>query len=125
MDEFFERTSAMKRYLVDDQEYIVEYIKAFKLIDGEAHYLIKWKGFNDTYNSWEPEDHLEFHPAEYDWECAIPESIRRNLRKRPVEETNLHNQEGLRRSLRNRPVEEEVWEEDEEFNELLKRQFGY
>ena len=79
MDEFFERAASMEKYLYDDQEYIVEYIKGFRLVDGEAHYLIKWRGFNDDYNTWEPEDNLNDHPAEYEWECAIPLSISNNL----------------------------------------------
>lgn len=81
MDEFFERTSAMEQYILD-QRYIVEYIKAFKVIDGVPHYLIKWEGFNNEYNSWEPEECLDLHPREYEWECAIPSSVRRVMRKR-------------------------------------------
>jgi hypothetical protein len=81
MDEFFERTSAMEEYLFE-QDYVVEFIKAFKIEDGVPKYLIKWEGFNDSYNSWEPEECLDLHPREYEWECAIPSSVRRMMRKR-------------------------------------------
>jgi hypothetical protein len=82
MDEFFERTIAMEKYLFEEQPYVVEYIKAFKIEDEVPKYLIKWEGFNDSYNSWEPEECLEFHPREYEWKCAIPSSVRRMMRKR-------------------------------------------
>jgi len=81
MDEFFERTTAMEEYLFE-QDYVVEFIKAFKIEDGVPKYLIKWEGFNDSYNSWEPEECLDLHPREYEWECAIPSSVRRMMRAR-------------------------------------------
>jgi hypothetical protein len=81
MDEFFDRTTAMEEYLFD-QTYVVEFIKAFKIEDGVPKYLIKWEGFNDSYNSWEPEECLDLHPREYEWECAIPSSVRRMMRAR-------------------------------------------
>jgi hypothetical protein len=81
MDEFFDRTTAMEEYLFE-QPYVVEFIKAFKIEDGVPKYLIKWEGFNDSYNSWEPEECLDLHPREYEWECAIPSSVRRMMRAR-------------------------------------------
>jgi hypothetical protein len=68
MDEFFEITNAMGRYLYDDQPYEVEYIKDSKKCKGKTFYLIKWEGFNEKYNTWEPRDNLELPPSEYTWE---------------------------------------------------------
>jgi hypothetical protein len=68
MDEFFERTNAMERYLYDDQPYEVECIKDSKKCKGKTFYLIKWEGFNEKYNTWEPKDNLEYPPSEYMWE---------------------------------------------------------
>ena len=68
MDEFFERTKAMKKYLFDDQPYAVECIKDSKKVKGKMFYLIKWEGFNESYNTWEPRSSLYHPPNEYIWE---------------------------------------------------------
>jgi hypothetical protein len=68
MDEFFEITNAMGRYLYDDQPYEVECIKESKKCKGKTFYLIKWKGFNEKYNTWEPRENLDHPPNEYPWE---------------------------------------------------------
>jgi hypothetical protein len=38
--------------------YDVEEILDCQPIDGQPHYLIKWLGYNDTENTWEPEEHI-------------------------------------------------------------------
>lgn len=68
MDEFFEKTKAMKKYLFEDQPYTVECIKDSKKCKGKTFYLIKWEGFNEKYNTWEPRESLIDHPTEYIWE---------------------------------------------------------
>jgi hypothetical protein len=37
----------------------IEAIKKKKVKDGEVHYLVKWKGWNNRYNQWKTEDELE------------------------------------------------------------------
>ena len=39
--------------------YEVESVQDVKLVDGSYYFLIKWKGYNEQCNSWEPEHHLE------------------------------------------------------------------
>lgn len=37
---------------LDETEFIVEKILDRKVADGEVFYYLKWKGFNDTENTW-------------------------------------------------------------------------
>lgn len=40
------------------EEYHVEEIRDMKKIDGKTMYLIKWKNYPESENSWEPPKHL-------------------------------------------------------------------
>lgn len=42
----------------DEQEYEVEKVLGKALVDGKEHYLIKWKGYPTSENTWEPTKHL-------------------------------------------------------------------
>jgi len=42
-------------------EYIVEAIRDHKFYKGQTVYLIKWQGYSDDENTWEPEVHLLPH----------------------------------------------------------------
>jgi hypothetical protein len=43
---------------MSNKEYDVEKVLKRKLIDDEPHYLIKWLGYDESENSWEPETNL-------------------------------------------------------------------
>lgn len=45
-----------------DKEYIVEKILAHKVKDGQNMFLVKWKGWSEESNTWEPLSHLENCP---------------------------------------------------------------
>jgi len=41
-----------------ENEYEVETIRNRKIINGETFYLLKWKGYEEKYNTWEPDSNL-------------------------------------------------------------------
>ena len=44
----------------DDDEYAVESIlESRAMLEGETQYLIKWKGYDNSWNTWEPENVLD------------------------------------------------------------------
>ncbi|XP_033730704.1 chromo domain protein LHP1-like [Pecten maximus] len=47
------------------EDYIVERILSMKTTKGKRFYLIKWNGYPDSENSWEPEDNIPNNVIHY------------------------------------------------------------
>lgn len=43
----------------EEEDYVVEKIVDRKVHKGKVEYLLKWKGYDETQNTWEPKENLE------------------------------------------------------------------
>jgi len=58
----------------DNDEYVVEAIIDEKVENGERFYMVKWLGYSDEDNTWEPHEHVADTEALLKWEESRRES---------------------------------------------------
>lgn len=62
-------------------EFIVEKILDKRFVDGKPQYLLKWKGYDDAHNSWEPFENVDGLVILPEFERQFEENKKRNKRQ--------------------------------------------
>jgi len=87
--------SAVKGVEVEDEEYEVETILAKEKIDGAVFYFIKWKGFTDEWNTWEPESIMDCPEKVKEFEENFERERKRTRQDHDDEDVDVDDQSDL------------------------------
>jgi len=84
----------------DEGEYVVERVINQRVKNGKLEYLLKWKGYDEDQNTWEPSDHLDCPDLIEDFK---ERNKKKKEEKKKVKETETAEQPKKKRKV----VEEE------------------
>jgi len=99
----------------DEEEYKVEEILEKKLNKrGKTSYLIKWAGYDDSYNSWEPFEGLKHLSVIRDYEAALVKEEKNVDRNNAAKQSTTPSTPDSKPSMNEEGVENEEEVEDEE-----------
>ncbi|XP_034757288.1 zinc finger protein 436-like [Etheostoma cragini] len=78
----------------EEEEYVVEKVLDRRVVKGRAEFLLKWKGFSDEDNTWEPQDNLDLDLiAEYMQKHKETEEKKKEGKRKVVREASGDSEE--------------------------------
>lgn len=105
------------------EDYVVEKVVDKRNVKGKIQYLLKWKGYPDEENTWEPVENLDCESLIQEFEDKRRKERTRESSKRPSREVETPVEKRTRRSTAGRPPKADKSLE-EEFDDAMKKPRG-
>jgi len=104
----------------EEEEFEVENILDKRKRQGGTEYLIKWLGYGDEHNTWEPEENLECQDAILEFEANYEKNKQNNKKRRKRKKSDVDFKSQIR--IDSKFVEIRKGEYDTEFISKMKKE---